>query len=358
LSAILDSPLPLVRLGIIGCGAIAESVHLPAALSSSLVQVNALCDTDNARLNYLAGRYGLGPIGFTDYRATFSRVDAVVLALPNYLHAPVGVEFLAKGIHVLCEKPLGNSVTDCRRLCEAAHSSHSVLAVAYVTRFYPSTEMTKRLIDGDFLGPISSFDYEFGTEGGWAPLSGYNLTRQTSGGGVLMVSGSHFIDRMLYFFSDLEVVRCFHDGGGGVEADCTVWLQGASNGRVVEGRVTVSKTHRLANRLRIVGEKGRLEIGEGQSGSVSYFPVDSDLRHELSPNTAEYADAENYFQTQLEDFVRAVQRGTNPRVTGEQGSKSVALIERCYEIGEALSQPWKDSTLARLRLALPVPHPV
>src|SRR2546427_1671426 len=211
-----------IRLGIIGCGAIAEGAHLPAALALPNADLTVLSDTSAARLRNIQTEFGLDSIGFTDYRQIFGRVDAVVLALPNVLHAPVGCEFLSRGIHVLCEKPLAPSAEECEAMCRAAAESRAVLAVGYVTRFHPSTELSRELIRSSFLGALRSFDYEFGTAGGWATQSGYNLSRSSAGGGVLVVSGSHFVDRMLYFFDSVDVVDCADDSYGGVEANCII----------------------------------------------------------------------------------------------------------------------------------------
>src|SRR5437867_1192867 len=172
----------ILRIGIIGCGAIAEGGHLPAVLSSSQVELAAISDLNASRLQYLRRRHRLGPIAFQDYREVVGRVDAVILALPNHLHAPVGVELLSRGIHVLCEKPLAVTRHECEQLTQAARSAASILAVGFVARFFPSTELTKQLLESRFLGELQSFDYEFGSPGGWSPLSGYNLARSTCGG--------------------------------------------------------------------------------------------------------------------------------------------------------------------------------
>jgi predicted dehydrogenase len=340
-----------IRLGIIGCGAITANAHLPAALSSSLVEITALSDADSARLRYIQRQCALESVGFVDYRDTFPHVDAVILAVPNHLHAPIGHDFLSHGIHVLCEKPLAMSRTECDYLCVAARATNSVLSVGYYTRFFPSTELTKKLIDSGFLGRLYSFDYEFGTEGGWAPLSGYNLTRTTSGGGVLVVSGTHFIDRMLYLFGDVEVLSYADDNRGGVEANCVAVFNCNRNGEQLQGRVTLSKTHKLANRLRIVGDKGFLQIAEGQSDSVTFFPAQSELRYEiLYAESNKTISSENYYKVELEDFIRAVQTKTEPLTNGEQGALSVAIIEKCYQIATGLEERWVDATLQRLKL--------
>ena len=298
-----------LRLGIIGCGAIAESAHLPAALCCPHVELVALSDLNRTRLDRIERWFGLDGVGFTDYRDTFSRVDAVILAVPNALHASVGGEFLSRGIHVLCEKPLAVTSAECALLCEAASKSRTVLAVGYMTRFYPSTRLTKELIESGFLGPLESFDYEFGTSGGWETLSGYNLARATSGGGVFVVSGSHFLDRILYLFGEADPLRYVDDCRGGVEANCEASFRVHVHGRVLTCAMRLSKTHSLSNRLRIVGEAGALEVGEGQRGSVYFFPADSGQRHEIThlemgPNRIE----PNYFQEHLEDFLAPSKR--------------------------------------------------
>jgi hypothetical protein len=73
---------------------------------------------------------------------------------------------------------------------------------------------------------------------------------------------------MLYFFGDVEVVRLLDDSGGGVEANCTAEFRAVYAGRDVLEMVTLSKTHRLSNRLRIVGEKGVTVVREGQTKSI------------------------------------------------------------------------------------------
>src|SRR5438445_9313506 len=343
-----------VRIGVIGCGAITEGAHLPAVLTSPEVELAAISDVNASRLEYLRRRFGLGPIVLGDYRDVARRVDAVILALPNGLHAPVGVELLSQGVHVLCEKPLAVTRQECEQLCQAARSTSSILAVGFVTRFFPSTELTKQLVESRFLGELQSFDAEFGTPGGWSPLSGYNLARSTCGGGVLVVSGSHVLDQMIYLFGDVDVTSHADDCRGGIEANCRTCFAATVDGRPLRGRVVLSKTHQLPNRLRIVGEHGTLEARGSETRSVTYLPSGSTLRHEITAAALPPADAEpDYFQLQLHDFVNAIRTGPPPQVDGEQATRSVVLTERCYAIATALEEPWCEATLERLTHAGP-----
>jgi predicted dehydrogenase len=356
-----------IRIGIVGCGAITENSHLPASLASSLVELTVLCDMNLARADAVKRQFGLSVKCCADYQDLFGKVDAVVLALPNHLHASCGCAFLERGIHVLCEKPLATSVLECEQMCAAAEATGAVLAVGYVTRYYPSTELSCRLLQDGFLEKLESLDYEFGTAGGWAPLSAYNLCRGTSGGGVLTVTGSHILDRMLYFFGEPRILSYADDSRGGVEANCVAEFELTSNGAVFPGTVTLSKTHNLGNRLRVVGQRGTLIVHEGQKQSVMFWPAKCNLRHEIQfgeSNTSPPLGSEYYFQVQLEDFVAAVQSNSQPRTDGAAGLRSVRLTEECYRQAVPIDEPWVDSTLARLtettaaRKSLPALHPV
>jgi predicted dehydrogenase len=143
------------------------------------------------------------------------------------------------------------------------------------------------------------------------------------------------------------------DNRGGVEANCVATVEGTVQGRSVAGRVTLSKTHSLADRLRIIGERGSLEVGENQKRSVTYYPADSELCQEISRKGEAASAKDDYFQLQLEDFVGAIQTGSEPRVSGEDGRASVAFMETCYQMATPLPEPWVDEPLERLQAVLP-----
>jgi predicted dehydrogenase len=124
-------------------------------------------------------------------------------------------------------------------------------------------------------------------------------------------------------------------------------------GQPLQGCVTLSKTHTLSNRLCITGEYGTLEIGEGQAHSVTYWPAQNRLRHEITCAGMNKDIEPNYFERQLDNFVHAIRTGTSPKVDGEQGAKSVAIMERCYNIATPIDEPWCHATLECLKAAMP-----
>ena len=128
----------------------------------------------------------------------------MIVAAPNGLHEPIAADFLTQSIHVLCEKPLAVTSLGCERVTRVAAEHAAILAVGHFTRFFASTELTKDLIDSGDLGHLISFDYEFGAAKGWATFSGFNLSHEMSGGGILLDNGVHFVDRMRYWFPNVS----------------------------------------------------------------------------------------------------------------------------------------------------------
>jgi len=238
---------------------------------------------------------------------------------------------------VLCEKPLANTVPGARALCELAEARDLLLAVGYIKRFEPNFELMKRLIDGRFLGALHRFELEYGTNGGWAPVSAYNLQREHAGGGVLMVNGCHLLDRMLCWFGAPSSVAYSDDAHGGVEANCSARF-GFPSG--IEGELTLSKTRSLRNRFRLEGDRGAIEIRDTQLDSVTFFPSDGpECRHEIfDRDTCRPATDVQLYTAQIDDFARAIQARTTPRVSGRQGLASIELIERCYRVRTPLAE--------------------
>ena len=191
-------PKKQFRLAIIGCGLISQGAHVPAALSCSNVKIDALIDPVPERAKALAEDYGISPIIARSLDEVSSPLDGAIIATPNHTHRDMALSCFRRGISVLIEKPLANSVVEGEEIRNAARKAKCTVAVGYVSRFRKNVELLKDLLDRSYFGNIHRFVHQFGTTGGWSPLSAYNLKNETSGGGVLVVTGTHFLDRMLY----------------------------------------------------------------------------------------------------------------------------------------------------------------
>jgi predicted dehydrogenase len=332
------SDLGTVRLAIVGCGAVTEKYHLPAASSLSGCEVTVLADKDLGRARRLAEVYGVA--GATaDYRDVIGKADAAIVALPHHLHAPVSRELLGAGCHVLVEKPMAVSSQECDEMIGVAASRHAVLAVGLMRRFWRSARHAKEVIASGCLGRITSFDFREGNIYNWPVASDFFFRRETAGGGVLFDTGAHTLDLLLWWLGDVDSFEYYDDNYGGVEADCEFRVTMSSDAR---GVVELSRTRELRNTAIIRGELGEVEVhlrgnelrvspdcgGKGAAGRRAKRSFNDNQR---------FADL---FLLQLEDWLAAIRKRAQPAVPGEEGRKSVALIEACYGRRQLLDLPW------------------
>lgn len=332
-----------VKLGIIGCGAVAERGHLPAAQCISQIKVTALVDKNLKRASDLAQQFDI-PYYTDDYHKIFDKVDAVIIALPHNLHAPVSIEFLQRGIHVLCEKPMALTADECNRMNQAARQSRAILSIGLVRRFYDSSQFVKQIIQNGWLGQIQSFEVEEGEPYNWPTASGFFFRKEVAGGGVLIDTGAHTLDLLLWWLGDYADVVYWDDAIGGVEANCRLELT-LENG--VTGTVELSRTRTLKNIYKIIGDKAIIEVSVGCAPHINFtFRESSMSGHITAKDLAWLSDAEktllDYMVEQLTNFSESIRLNRQPFISGEEARRSIALIEQCYEVKQQMELPWLE----------------
>src|SRR5713226_7943556 len=213
-----------LRVAIVGCGAVAEHCHLPALARRNDCSVVALVDHNGERVKGLARRLGRSKVlkNFRDLLAM--EIDLAIVALPNHLHAPVSIELLRAGIHVLVEKPIALSVADCDDMLRAAEEGRALLAVGMTRRFIHASRFVKWAIDSEFIGRIHSIDMRDGCAYSWPITTDFPFRKETAGGGVLMDTGVHTLDQLLWWMGDIDSLEYYDDNYGGVEAECELHL--------------------------------------------------------------------------------------------------------------------------------------
>ena len=329
-----------VRIGIVGCGAVAEQGHLPATQHVSQIQVTALVDKNLERASDLAQRFNI-PYFTDDYRNIFDKVDAVIIALPHNLHAQVSIEFLRRGIHVLCEKPMALTADECNRMIEAAHQSGAILSIGLVRRYYDTSRLVKQIIQDGWLGQIQSFEVEEGGIYNWPTASGFFFRKEVAGGGVLIDAGAHTLDMLLWWLGDYSDVAYWDDAMGGVEANCRLKLTLKSG---ITGTVELSRTHTLKNAYKIIGDRATIEVPIHDcyvnitfEGSPVYGQIEAKDLTWSSDAEKTYLD---YMIEQLTDFSESILLGRQPFTPGEEARRSISLIQRCYEMKQPMELPW------------------
>lgn len=327
------SDIRVLRFGVIGCGAVTEGRYLPAAGRVRGIEVTHLADLDEGRARELADRHGVRGVG--DHRALIEAgLDAVVVATPPASHARIASDFLEAGIHVLCEKPMAPSGAEARRMVDAARGGGALLSIAMVRRLARASQLLHTLVATEMLGRVVRVDAEEGAEFGW-PLRGGDTFLHRGAGGVLLDTGSHIVDLVLWCLQSRgERLLDFRDDAlGGVEANAEMRFQAERETGPVEVRIEVSFTRQLRNTIRIYGERGWLEAPTNSGFEVLFHQAGGGAepivvhRREVAP--ARPRSRVDDFVLQLDAFARAVRAGGPAPVPGDEAARAVELIEAC-----------------------------
>jgi predicted dehydrogenase len=329
-----------VRLGIVGCGAIAREAHLPVIAGEPTAEVTVLCDRDRGNATLTARELGLDAAITTDLADLAGKVDAAIVAVPPRFHAPITIQLLEMGIDVLCEKPLANTVADGQRMADAARRTGRVLAVALMMRFFPHNRWLADLVEDGEIGAIREVIVEDGAPLDWPMASNGYFDRNATGGGVLFDSGVHLLDRVLWLFGDLDEIAYEDDSFGGFESNARLSGVLHIGDRPVPARMEFSWSHRLRRSIRVVGERGTLEAFTSDPRTLTLHRPARRGPMEMQIRCAERWDARSHYRAQLTDFIGAIRERRAPFVTAESALRALAVIETAYARRTSMAQPW------------------
>jgi predicted dehydrogenase len=339
----IQGPDSRVRVALVGCGAAAANLHVPALLAVPGTEISCFCDRDLARADSLRATSHLrSAIIVDDYHRAAEHADAVVVATPPSTHRTIVLDLLADGLDVLCEKPLATSSADAREMADAARRLDRILAVGMVSRFNRANDTFRSLLRDPMVGEIQSVTGEMGSVLSWKMTTDAYLNKDLSGGGVLSDLGSHLIDRITWLIGSIDVSSYRDDSFGGVE--CNAFLDGrvSIDDRWVPCRLSLSWTHQLPRRIIVAGAALSLELSVADSGGLALVldrPTGESrfLMHSESKAT-------NPFVLQARDFVRAVRERSRPFVPAESVIESLTIIEKAYAMKQPIAQPWVTAT--------------
>ena len=208
-----------IGVAIIGSGGISLQNHLPGLALCPQAKVVALCDTNPVVLEKASRQTGIKTIS-TDYKEIVKRDDvhAVIIATPNVSHAPIALEAVAHGKHVLSEKPLSMSYGQCMEMYHAAEKAGVRHMTAFTYRFVPAMRYMAHLVKQGDLGQPYHFRscrlQDWGTRGlGWRQVA------KLAGSGELGDMLSHRIDyahfllgKMKRLVADVRLIHPIRDG--------------------------------------------------------------------------------------------------------------------------------------------------
>ncbi len=155
-----------LRHAVIGCGSVAQNAHLPAIGRCARLELTALADALPGLAEGVARSLGLDPInsvGDADAVLTRPDIDSVSICALTPEHAPLAIQALEQGKHVLVEKPMAVSSDEARRMTAAAQAAGKTLMIGYNHSYDLAAEYVRGLLDSGELGEllhVEAFFYE------------------------------------------------------------------------------------------------------------------------------------------------------------------------------------------------------
>lgn len=195
-----------LRIGIIGCGGIANGKHMPSLKAINRADMVAFCDLIEERAQKAKKEYGTADAKvYTDYHELLKdgSIDVIHVLTPNRSHAQISIDALNAGKHVMCEKPMARSAEDARRMVEAAKKAGKKLTIGYQHRHKPEARYLKKVIGEDGLGDIY-YAKALAIRRRGTPNWGVFLNEYEQGGGPLIDIGTHSLDLTLYLMNNYE----------------------------------------------------------------------------------------------------------------------------------------------------------
>ncbi|NSW89432.1 MAG: Gfo/Idh/MocA family oxidoreductase [Firmicutes bacterium] len=193
-----------LKVGIIGCGGIANGKHMPSLKKLDIVEMVAFCDIVKERAEEAAKKFGTSDAFVcTDYRDLLKdkSIDVVHICTPNKSHGFITVDALEAGKHVMCEKPMAKTAEDARKMVEAAKRTGKKLTIGYQNRFTPEAQYLYKVCRRGDLGEIY-FAKAHAIRRRAVPTWGVFLNEEEQGGGPLIDIGTHALDLTLWMMDN------------------------------------------------------------------------------------------------------------------------------------------------------------
>jgi len=339
-----------LRVGIIGCGGIAQAAHLPhwAALDGAKIVAVADVVEDTARKT--AEQYG-AEAWYTDFHELTARddIDAVSVTTPPKWHAPVAVAAAEAGKQVLVEKPMARTVAECNAMIAAAKKAGVVLMVTHHDRFSPMNNKVKQLLDDGLIGQ----PYEISNVGGMYHMVGapWFYDKDVAGGGAGMDIVIYTAYMWLYWFGPVKSVYALTDTFV-KNHPIFDWPTDNDEDAIVTATPETTVEDSLAMMLRfengavgviycswvsptghghqeILGSDGLIVLQGKGDGPQIYLKADAGgMTKGWNSLTAD--EGGNIYFDRIAHFVDCIQNGTEPITPGEEGRDAVQLIEAAY----------------------------
>ena len=196
----------IIKVGIIGCGGIANGKHMPALSTVEGVEMVAFCDIIKERAEKAAKEYGTPDAKvYEDYKELLKdeSIEVVHVCTPNRSHSFITIDALEAGKNVMCEKPMAKTYAEAKAMCEAAERTGMKLTIGYQNRQTPENLYVKACAEEGRFGEIY-YAKALAIRRRAVPTWGVFLNEYEQGGGPLIDIGTHALDMTLWVMNNYE----------------------------------------------------------------------------------------------------------------------------------------------------------
>ncbi|OCT12343.1 oxidoreductase [Paenibacillus pectinilyticus] len=346
----------IYRIGIIGCGGIANGKHLPSLSKLANVEIVAFCDIVLEKAEAAAVKYGSeGALVCEDYKEVLqdATIDIVHVLTPNISHAEISIAALEAGKHVMCEKPMAKTAEDAKRMMETAKRTGKKLTIGYNNRFRADSQHLKRVCAEGELGHIY-FAKAHAIRRRAVPTWGVFLDEEKQGGGPLIDIGTHALDLTLWMMDNYKpkvVLGTSYHELSQKENAANAWgpwdpskftVEDSAFGMIVmeNGATIMLESSWALNTLEVDEAKCSLSGTEGGADMKGGLRINGEKHSRLfttevdlkAGGVAFYDGAkESDADLEMRTWINAIDQDLEPVVTPEQAYVLSQILEAIYE---------------------------
>lgn len=345
-----------LKIGIIGCGGIANGKHMPSLAKISQVEMVAFCDIKKEKAEKAAKEFGTEDAKvYEDYKELLKNksIDVIHVCTPNRSHSFITVDALEAGKHVMCEKPMAKTTEEAKKMLEAAERTGNKLTIGYQNRFRGDSRYLHGVCENGELGEIY-YAKAHAIRRRAVPTWGVFLNEFEQGGGPLIDIGTHALDLTLWMMDNYKpkyVVGNIYHKLGSKENAANAWgpwdpakftVEDSAFGFITmeNGATIVLESSWAINSLDVgeaqtslCGTEGGADMAEGLRINGEKFSRLYETKVDLDAGGVAFYDGASEDPAELEarQWVQCILEDKEPVVKPEQALVVTQILEAIYE---------------------------
>ncbi|MFC4440385.1 MULTISPECIES: Gfo/Idh/MocA family protein [Natrialbaceae] len=317
-----------INIAVVGLGRVARS-HIDGITHwDNLCELTAVVDIDESRAKATADEYGVEYYTSTEEAYDNPDIDAVVVCVPHHLHAPIAIEALEAGKHVLVEKVMATSVEQGEAMVEAAEENDVNLMIGQSRRFFSSLKEAKDRIDE--IGKPLNLQYTFACHFDIESAPPWWQSEEKTGGLSYPMLGSHSIDYTLWMLDDREPVSVYASGTSNNDDfeghDDVTLVINFDDGTHATNFLSINNAP-IRHQGLVVGEDGSIfwdQKGDHSGELVGVATTNLEINDE---SITQAGNEPHNFALQMKEFAESIRDNRQPEASGREILTQLRIIE-------------------------------